>query len=463
MLDSQLWIRRHWRRLLWGQYLGVVADYLAFGLVIAGCWVLLMKLFLPALWPVGLWSLLGLLVVPGLAWRKVWTIGFTETEAVALLDRKLNAGGLLMTLSEAPNETWQEHLPRLEKLWQSSLPRLRPRRFASLVAPPLAFAIAASCVPLRESSSVLATTRPVVQKTTEELESILKTLEEENVLTEQEQEALRQEIRKFAEETHEQAFTHEQWEAADSLKQQMQMAWEKNERALQAAGQAAEELLSALNRDGELSPEQQQQLEQALNDALKSLADKGLQGKLGEMAREQNFNLSERLRNAQNQQEREQMLQELRDKLKEEFERIEQKRKECEGLCEGGNCQGGNCFGDGECEGNGQPGSGGISRGGGAAPMIWGKESDAANSKFKEVLLPPGMEDQASDQILSVTIHEPEENVAESAPRQQLRDVDPTAGRVTWERSLNPRHRDVVRKFFQSERKEQAIPSDDAL
>jgi len=468
MPDSQRWIRRHWSRLQLGQFLGVCADYLAASLLALGCAILLVKLFIPALWPHALWLFALAIVAPLLAWRKVRSRPYTLTEAAALLDRKLRAGGLLMTLSEAPDGDWQQHLPQIERLWQDSLARIRPKRFASLVTVPLAFAIATCFIPLRESTPVQATPRKVSEQTTDELEAILKTLEEADVLEEEQKEELKKEIEKFAEETKDQPLTHEQWETADSLKQQMQMSWEKNERSMEAASSALDELMSTLANGGEVSSDQIEQLEQALGENLQSLARKAAQGDtpgmsdelrkaLENMAQNGKFNLPK------DAEARQKALQDLKERLKKEAEKLAKKRSECQGLCQSecnGNCEG-NCP-SGNCPGN-KLGSGGISRGRGDAPMMWGEESDLANTKFKEVVLPPGVLDDPSEEVLGLTFKEPEVNPAESAPRQELRKSDPSAGRATWDRKLNPRHRDVVRKFFDSERKTQDIPTDSAL
>ena len=78
MLESQRWIRRHWSRLQWGQFLGICADQLALALIGVGSFILLVKLFVPGLWPHALWLFLGLLLVPFLTWRKLNSRRFTN-------------------------------------------------------------------------------------------------------------------------------------------------------------------------------------------------------------------------------------------------------------------------------------------------------------------------------------------------------------------------------------------------
>ena len=59
-----------------------------------------------------------------------------------MLDQKLAAGGLLMTLSELPGAAWKARLPQLESLWRRALPTLRPVRFARVLILPIVFAVA---------------------------------------------------------------------------------------------------------------------------------------------------------------------------------------------------------------------------------------------------------------------------------------------------------------------------------
>ncbi len=452
MPDSQRWISRHCKRLQWGQFLGSCADALAFYFIVVGCAILLVKLLVPSLWPDTLWIFAGLPLIPLWAWRKTQHHRFTRTEATAMLDQKLDAGGLLMTLSETPDDQWQTHLPQVEMLWKSSLPKIRPKRFLSLLALPLAFAIVTCFIPVRESSILLARPTKVSQQAAEELESILETLEESDILEEEEKEELKKEIEKFAEQTHDQPLTHEQWETADFLRQQMQMKWEKNERGLESAGSALEELMSEMANNGEISAEQLEQFEKAMGENLQSMARKALNGSMEGMSEEMKQMLENLAQNGKLQmpgdaKAQEKIMDELKEMLKKEAEKLAEKRGECQGLCQGGE----------------QPGQGGISRGRGDAEMIFGEESDLENTKFKEVILPPGVLDEPSEQTIRMTSSEPKTEPAQNAPRAATRKNDPAAGRATWDRKLSPKYRGVVRKFFNSNKKATPIPDDGEL
>src|SRR5690606_19855912 len=116
-----------------------------------GGMVLVVKLAIPQAWPHVLW--LGLLSLPvaAAAWHVAHRERFTRLESIALLDRKLETGGLIMSLAETRDPRWMEELPQAEQLWRESLPRFRPVRFARYMVMPVLFAVGACLVPLREA------------------------------------------------------------------------------------------------------------------------------------------------------------------------------------------------------------------------------------------------------------------------------------------------------------------------
>lgn len=93
-----------------------------------------------------------------------------------------------------------------------------------------------------------------------------------------------------------------------------------------------------------------------------------------------------------------------------------------------------------------------MTRGRGDADLTWGDESDKEGTKFKEVVLPKGFLDQPKDDLVGIQRTAPNEESPAAASRSARRDFDPSAGNATWNRKLNPRHRNVVRKFFDESR-----------
>lgn len=152
--------------------------------------------------------------------------------------------------------------------------------------------------------------------------------------------------------------------------------------------------------------------------------------------------------------ERQKLLEELKEALKQESQKLAELRKQCQGQCQNGQCEGGNCEG-GQCEGDGlangqKPGKGGISRGRGDADLNYGHETDEQGIKFKETVLPKGYLDDPSEEVLRLTFSLPEVDVADSAPKGAARESGPSTGEATWNRKLSPKHRSVVKDYFNS-------------
>ena len=82
--------------------------------------------------------------------------------------------------------------------------------------------------------------------------------------------------------------------------------------------------------------------------------------------------------------------------------------------------------------------------------MRYGDESDKQNSKFHEVALPPGALDDPNNQLLDVTRASPTADPASASPRGPARRVGPSTGVQAWNRTLRPRHRGVIRRYFDS-------------
>lgn len=113
--------------------------------------------------------------------------------------------------------------------------------------------------------------------------------------------------------------------------------------------------------------------------------------------------------------------------------------------------------GEGQAKGN-RPGKGGTSRGRGDAELTWGVENEKEGIKFKETVLPPGFKEMPKEEILRLTKKDPEADPAASAPRDGSRDQTDTAGRQSWNRSLKPRHQQVIRDYFKSDKPHGATP-----
>lgn len=475
--NAEVWIARCWKRLRFGQFLTSAADWLAVYLFVLGSAVLITKLAMPEFWPNVLWLVSGAVPVAFAAW---WISGrelFSRTESVALLDNRLEAGGLLMTLCEAPDELWEERLPQFETLWKTSLPQYRPVRFARQMAGPFVFVLAACLVPLREVDAAPTLKNTAGEQATSQLQELLTELEKSDVLEEEEKQELEEEIAKLVEETKETPLTHEKWETVDALQDRMRMRVETTAAELVTAQQSLAALKNAADGDfAKLSIESMEMLSKDVLETLQKMADKGafdnvpknLKDQLQRLMKNSNGNGKFQLPKAP--KELSELLNELDGFLQSESKKLSELRSKCKG----GNCKGcPGCEAGCECSGpadvactcpncpnaggqcaGGNPGSGGISRGRGDASLTWGDESTLENTKFKESVLPPGMLDKPRDEVVGITIAAPETDVADSAPRSAARAATAASGDETWKGTVRPRHRSVVKRYFDKQAKE---------
>jgi len=442
MTSMDRWIDKHQRRLTIGQLLERGAECLAVFLFVFGSIVLAAKLLFPVAWPHVLWLALGAAPLAGLTWWLVGRERFTRPQSVALLDRKLNAGGLLMTLSEAPDEVWAEQLPQLENVWRDSLPRIRPVRFARYLSLPLLFAAGACFVPLREAKPEPIIPNLAGQQASQELAELLEVIEEAPVLDEEEELELREEIETLIEETAEKPLTHEKWETVDALRERLKMQVD----AASVTASNAHAAVASLADGENLSTERMAQLEGDVLEALEKMSKAGALSSASPELRSQLQKMLKQgsLRMAKNSSQRQQQLADLKKFLKSECDKL----GECRGKCQGGNCDGENFSENAGNNSNGNPGRGGVNRGRGDAEMTWGDESDEAGTKFKEVALPPGFLDDSENETLSTTLTAPDVDPAATAPRNSSRSSSSASGSDTWNRPLRPRHRSIVRRYF---------------
>ncbi|MFN0205885.1 MAG: hypothetical protein ACKVS6_06180 [Planctomycetota bacterium] len=97
-----------------------------------------------------------------------------------------------------------------------------------------------------------------------------------------------------------------------------------------------------------------------------------------------------------------------------------------------------------------KPGNGGISRGRGDAPMLWGKETEGRTDQFEAKALPPSSElDLQNNQMIGLSASTPQAK-PESESGGNV-NVDGSTGKTSWRRRLAPHHRDAVKNYFQSD------------
>ncbi len=459
------WIEQFQRRVLLGEFLHRAADALAIFLFTFGTIVLTVRLAVPQLWPHVLWLAAGAVPVAAGAWWLARKRQQSRRETIAMLDQKLAAGGLLMTLAERPDEEWSTHLPTIHTLWRQALPRIFPKRFTSYLAMPLLFAVAACFVPLREAKSTPIVPQAVAKNATEQLEELKESLDQAEILKEEEKKEFEEEVAKLQEETQDTPLTHENWETVDALTERLQLRVDDAAALNSKFQEAVAQLAKAAGGDGEqLSPEAQEQLERDVAEAIEQLAKKGASseeigpGKPGAGSKSMAERLQKLMKDGKarlptDPKERQELLDQLKEELEKEKKKLSELRKKCKA------CSKCNGQGEGECEGgglsdqpgankDGKPGRGGINRGRGDADMSYGDEASENGVKFKETILPPGFADKPKDEVVGTQLISPNEDPAATAAKGAQRAIDPSSGDATWSRKLSPKHRNVVRKFF---------------
>jgi hypothetical protein len=350
--------------------------------------------------------------------------------------------------STTADSAWAERLSAWNPNWQSGLPQLRPVRAARRLWLPVLFVIGCCCVPPREARTESLRTNFVGTKAAESLAESLKELRESEVLEQKESQDLEQAIDKLREETKTTPLTHESWEVVDSLRETMRVRAEESLMAASKAKDALERLAADADKSqSSLTAERRDQLEQEAIESLQKLS-KG--GHFGKASPELQKKLQKLLKNRhvdlpKDAKERERTLSDLKKFLNDESKKLSSCCKKCkDGQCE---CKG-NCSSDDREERDGKPGRGGVTRGGSPTELTWGDEAQANGAKFKEIVLPPGTPDQANKEVISQSASAPEVEPAADAPRAAGQAAGPETGRQTWNRTLSPRHRAAVRKYF---------------
>lgn len=453
-LHVDRWINRCWRRLRFGQFLKVSADWLAMYLLCFGTVVLAVKLRWPQLWPQVLWLTLGTIPVTTVAWWLSRRNRFTRDESIAVLDQRLDAGGLLMTLSELPDSQWEAHLPQMEQLWRRRLPQLWPTRFVRQLFIPVLFIAVVVWIPPRQI--VASTTRvDVGRQAAQQVEELLEEIREAELLRDEEREQISEAVQRLSEDTAKAPLTHEKWETIDALRNRMTARVNESSAKLGQLKEAVGAMADAL--DGKsltgMTAEQREQAEKEFFETLRKLNKNGSNGLPG-ASKELKDRLQRLLKSGelpQDSEERQELLNDLKEYLDQEFDKLEDLRKKCkkcegegEGACK--ECGDGQCK-DGQCQGE-RGGRGGITRGPGAAPLTWGDESKLEGTKFKESILPEGRPDKLRDEVIGVTATSPDVEPGTNAPRNQARQSTVETGSETWNRAVRPRHRPVLKKYF---------------
>lgn len=205
------------------------------------------------------WALPPLLAA-GIAWWfwRARSRGVSLEQAAVLADRSANAGGLLLTRLERPVGDWELTVNQLASAVKT--PEVQWRRHVGALLGALFFAGVGFVLPLpaprvRPANAAAAAKVAAVQAQAE-------ALAKEEVLDE----AVRDELRRLAEEVAEGRFDSGDWEAADAMEKRLAEKAAEAAAELARASEAARELEEALGAAGsaEATSREREELERAL-------------------------------------------------------------------------------------------------------------------------------------------------------------------------------------------------------
>lgn len=99
----------------------------------------------------------------------------------------------------------------------------------------------------------------------------------------------------------------------------------------------------------------------------------------------------------------------------------------------------------------GRPGSGGINRGRGDAPMVWGDPCDPEGAVFKPQELPPGFVDIDSTETIGVRYGAPEESGERGSKGGTA--AESGHGEAAGAMPLSPARKELLRRYFDAGKK----------
>jgi hypothetical protein len=429
-------LRRLARRLALGLVLDVWPAWAAGGLLLAGLVALACRLFVPAaalhlrwLWLVPLVSLVPALIVCA---RRA----YRHEDVAALADWLSGGHGLLLTLTECPDRRWA-HSPLVECAAAIAMPRLRPWRRLAPIVPAAAFLTAALWLPQRAPAPRQA---PLARDIADDLSSTLETLVEQSLVTEDEEQALEQEIERIRRAADERVDASA-WEAADALRERMADAVAGKHDAVQWARESLRRFAEAAEGGGG-SGQPDAQAEAELAQALERLAKSGLLANAPPELQKL-LGTGTLPEGAQARAELMQALAQYLDGAGSRFSEVAALGREfgrfdpSEFPLESGAA----------ADGDGQPGAGGVNRGRGDAPLTYGQESLPLD-RFKASALPPGAARSPDDWAPVVELPGAPGEAPVLSTAAAARQYSATAGQAAWRRSLAPRHQSAVKRYF---------------
>ena len=432
-------LQRLRRRLVVGVFLDVWPAWAAGTLLAGGAIALACRIFfapaaswLPWLWAAPIVALVPVAIICML--RR-----YQEHEIAALADSLSGGHGLLLTQLEQQDPRWAGS-PMLDAAGTFALPRLRPWRKLAPLVPAAAFLAGALWVPQRISAA--DGDGALAQEIAADLAATVEALKQQSLVTPEEEKRLEEEIERIRRAAR-QRVDSSSWEAADALKEKVAanmadkrdaLTWARESAARYGAAAAGASAEARASHASELA----QALDKLAQSGLLASAPADLKGLLkgGKLPTDPAA------------------MRQLAAALGKYLAETGGKMGDLAALGKGtrggpGKFDPGDfpLDGDGSGDGNGRPGRGGVNRGRADAEMTWGKES-VLPDRFKTRALPPGAPRSPDDWAPVVEMPGSPQASATISTLSAARAYGPAAGQGAWRRTLAPRHRTAVRKYF---------------
>ncbi len=270
--DIRTQLSRLRRRALAATYLGEWSRHALIAGLAAGTVALFARVAFDAESQTVAWVLLALALSPLTAWLLARRRFLSREGAMAWLDVRVGATGLVLTQAEVGDERWRERAARVLEQ-HGAPPGLRVRAPFARSGGGLAFALLALWIDL-PSAAALGPSRELYDGAIEDLREKLETLEEVVELEEETRAELDERLERLEAEAEDTRAPEATFEALDELDERMQ---ELAARAENAAEEMSEAFDAAGDAEQDLAARQEE-----LAEAHAELARAGLAAKLGE-------------------------------------------------------------------------------------------------------------------------------------------------------------------------------------
>ncbi len=441
-------LRRFARRVAIGHFLAIWPWWAVASLLLAGLIALICRMFFASASEILVW----LWLAPVLAILPAFIVcilhAYRPAEIIALADSLDGGHGTLLTLFETGDAAWAE-APALENFSRRALPRLRPWGRLWPLLPSGAFLLAALLVPQRvptgPGNAVLA------NDIAEDLKTTLSELKKQDLVTPAEEKKLEEEIERIRKSALERVDSSS-WEAADALREKLAANLSEKHDALKWAQESLARYAAASAQGGATNPSHESEIEEIAR-AIENLSRSGLLADAPPDLRKLLGGSSTATSGDVRLPTDARSLRKLADSLSRYLAKRNEGFKDLPRLGkESGRFDPSEyppfSYERGQ-DGDGDPGSGGLNRGRGDAPLTWGEES-LPFDRFKAVALPPGAVRSPDDWAPVAVLPGAPKASPEIGAQAPAQDYAGTAGQAAWRRTLAPRHRSAVKKYFEN-------------